>query len=109
LKKIVSGSLEQANETDNVQSITFPALGRGAKKFPAKILAKMMFQCVTEYEESLGTEPTLKDVRFVIYPTDEDSIKVMVFFWIYRVLIHTRDLQRVLIDTRILLGDIDCH
>jgi O-acetyl-ADP-ribose deacetylase (regulator of RNase III) len=50
LKKIVSGSLEQANETDNVQSITFPALGRGAKKFPAKILAKMMFQCVTEYE-----------------------------------------------------------
>jgi O-acetyl-ADP-ribose deacetylase (regulator of RNase III) len=105
LKKIVSGSLEQANETDNVQSITFPAIGRGANNFPAKILAKMMFQCVTEYEESLGTEPTLKDVRFVIYPTDEDSIKVMVFFWIYRgVLIHTRNLQGVLIDTRILQG-----
>lgn len=82
--KIVSSSLKQANETDNVQSITFPALGRGANNFPAKILAKIMFQCVTEFEEGLGTELTLKDVRFVIYPTDEDSIEVMLFFWIYR-------------------------
>lgn len=84
MKKIVSESLKQANETDHVQSITFPALGRGGNDFPAKILAKIMFQCVTGFEESLGTEPTLKDIRFVIYPTDEDSIEVMYFFWINR-------------------------
>ncbi|CAG2189265.1 PARP10_14_15 [Mytilus edulis] len=73
LKQIVTSSLQEAHEKRDVRSITFPALGRGFSNFKADNVAKLMFQCVADFEESLGTEPTVKDVRFVIFPGDEEE------------------------------------
>lgn len=72
----MTSSLQEAHEKRDVQSITFPALGRGFSNFKSDNVAKLMFQCVADFEESLGTEPTVKDVRFVIYPGDEEGVEV---------------------------------
>ena len=76
LHQIISASLKEAHETNDIHSITFPALGRGFNNFPAQTVAKVMFKCVADFEENLGSEPTVKDVRFVIYPADEEAIEV---------------------------------
>ncbi|CAC5406575.1 unnamed protein product [Mytilus coruscus] len=78
LKQIVTSSLKEAHEKRDVQSITFPALGRGFSNFKADFVAKLMFQCVTDFQESLSTEPTVKDIRFVIYPGDEEAVEAFI-------------------------------
>lgn len=79
----MTSSLQEAHEKHDVRSITFPALGRGFSNFKADNVAKLMFQCMADFEESLGTEPTVKDVRFVIFPGDEEGVEVNILFSIY--------------------------
>lgn len=76
LNQVITNSLKEANDTDHVTSITFPALGRGFNNFSPKLVAKLMFQCVSNFEDNLGSEPKIRDVRFAIYPGDDEAVEV---------------------------------
>jgi putative ATPase len=47
------------------QSISIPAIATGSFGFPKKKCAKIMFDCLLNYESVIGDEAKLKFVRFV--------------------------------------------
>ena len=60
-------------------SIALPAIGTGGLKFPATVVAKIMFDTVINFSSS-NPGSRLKEVRFVLYQTDQSNIDVSAKF-----------------------------
>ena len=56
-------------------SIVFSALGTGQLGYPKDLVAFLMYDAVMTFDQC-HPQTTLKDVRFVLYPKDDATIKV---------------------------------
>lgn len=63
-------------EIDFEKSIAFPAIGTGNLDFPKDEVAKVMMGQVLTFAEQVYKGSKL-DVCFVLYPPDQDTVKVM--------------------------------
>ena len=72
---MVTSCLEWASN-QKATSIAFPALGTGQLGFPGDVVAKEMFSAA---EIFINEKPdsSVKNIKFVIYHKDMDSIKVI--------------------------------
>lgn len=66
--------MKQADQSGHT-SIGFAAMGTGSMKYPAKLVAKNMYQKVMDYSNNNGN-CSVQHVQFVLYPKDRDTIKV---------------------------------
>jgi poly [ADP-ribose] polymerase 10/14/15 len=66
--------LEEAQQND-YQSIAFPAFGTGNLGFPRNVVAKEMFKAV-EYFQKDCSKTSVKDVRFIVYQMDSQTLQV---------------------------------
>ncbi|XP_075914659.1 uncharacterized protein LOC116938600 isoform X2 [Petromyzon marinus] len=73
LKELVKTSLRTAQERQQ-KSISFPALGAGTLKHPVKMVAATMIESVIVHFKNYPNS-CLKNVRFVLYPKDYETIK----------------------------------
>lgn len=73
LKRLLKKCLEEA-DNENMESIAFAAIGTGNLKFPREQVAKIYFDEVITYNQK-NPKTTLKDVRFVLYEKDADTIQ----------------------------------
>ena len=66
------------NEADSrkLSSIAFPALGTGNLRFPKPKVAESMYRVVKGYGLKINPETSIRQVLFVIYQSDYDTIKV---------------------------------
>ncbi|CAC5392793.1 unnamed protein product [Mytilus coruscus] len=69
----VKNCLKKADELD-MSSIAFPAIGTGKLRYPPNIAASKMFQAVEEVAAATYFQ-YLKEVNFVIFPTDENVLQ----------------------------------
>lgn len=58
-------------------SIAFPAIGTGTLRYPPNIAASKMFQAVEEVAATSNLK-YLREVNFVIFPTDEHVLQVFI-------------------------------
>ncbi|KAI8490330.1 positive regulation of interleukin-4-mediated signaling pathway [Branchiostoma belcheri] len=72
LRDILQKCLQEGQKAGS-QSIAFPAIGTGGLGFPHDLVAQVMFEEVMKYS-SKNPAGSLKEIRFVIYEGDEDSI-----------------------------------
>ena len=63
-------------DTQGFTSISFPAMGTGAQKYPKDKVAKEMFKAVSDYGSKFPST-SVKSVRFVIYTQDDDTYEVL--------------------------------
>lgn len=73
LKNLINASLDQA-ETDEYQTIAFPALGTGMLGYPTDRVVEIFFSCL---EHASTRAQSLEDVFLVIFPKDRDTFKVV--------------------------------
>ncbi|KAL9974244.1 hypothetical protein ACROYT_G011259 [Oculina patagonica] len=73
LKRLLTKCLEKA-DNQNMESIAFAAIGTGILQFPRDKVAEVYFDEVITYNEK-NPKTTLKDVRFVLYEKDADTIQ----------------------------------
>ncbi|XP_043852360.1 protein mono-ADP-ribosyltransferase PARP14 isoform X2 [Dromiciops gliroides] len=73
MENIIKECLETADSL-SLKSITFPAIGTGNLRFPKTLFAKLILSEVFKFSSS---EPlkTLKEVCFLLHPSDVDNIK----------------------------------
>ena len=69
--------LETASRS-SYSSIVFPAMGTGYLGYPKDQVAAMMYKTVIEYAQK--SETTIKEVIFVCYSGDLETIKVSMPF-----------------------------
>ena len=62
---------------DNLSTVALPAIGTGNLKIPHDIVADIMYDEVEIFSKQ--NPRTLKDIHFVVYDKDQDSIKVSRF------------------------------
>ena len=74
LGKFVSNSLMEAHKK-NLGSIAIPALGTGGHGAPPEVIAEVMFDELCEFCR-LHPRTSVKDVRFVVYPSDIQTVQV---------------------------------
>jgi len=74
LGKFVDLSLMEAHKK-NLASIAIPALGTGTHGVPPEVSAEVMFDEVCEFCR-LHPRTSVKDVRFVVYPSDVQTVQV---------------------------------
>ena len=60
----------------------FSAMGTGQLKYPRETVAMVMYQTVIEFD-SKNPKTSLKDVQFVLYQKDTETIKVRNMQWIH--------------------------
>lgn len=72
LKNLINASLDRA-ETDEYQTIAFPALGTGNLGYPTDRVVKIFFSCIERHSAQ-----SLKDVFLVIF--QNDTFKVLSLF-----------------------------
>ncbi|XP_072469901.1 protein mono-ADP-ribosyltransferase PARP14-like isoform X2 [Notamacropus eugenii] len=73
MEDIITKCLETAVSL-SLTSITFPAIGTGNLKFPKTIFAKLILSQVFKFSSS-GPLKTLKEVCFLLHPSDIDNIQ----------------------------------
>ncbi|XP_078462185.1 uncharacterized protein LOC144727318 isoform X1 [Lampetra planeri] len=73
LKDIVKTCLKTAQDKQQ-KSISFPALGAGTLQHPIKMVAATMIKSVIAHFKDYPNS-SLKNVRFVLYPKDYETIK----------------------------------
>ncbi|XP_051841363.1 protein mono-ADP-ribosyltransferase PARP14 [Antechinus flavipes] len=73
MKNIIRECLETAASL-SLTSITFPAIGTGNLRFPKDVFAKLIMSQVFEFSRS-GLLKTLKEVCFLLHPSDTDNIQ----------------------------------
>ncbi|XP_044525985.1 protein mono-ADP-ribosyltransferase PARP14-like [Gracilinanus agilis] len=76
-KKIMKGSIKACLETADslsLTSITFPAIGTGKLGFPKATFAKLILSQVLKFSSSRHSK-TLKEVYFLLHPSDTDNIQ----------------------------------
>ena len=74
LGKFVANSLMEAHKK-NLASIAIPALGTGGLGVPPEVSAEVMFDDLCEFCR-LHPRTSLRDVRFVVYPSDIQTVQV---------------------------------
>ncbi len=74
LKKLVSELMVHASE-NGMNSMAIPALGTGRLSYPPAVTARCMYQAAFEFSSQHPTG-ALKDVRFVVYDRDMNTIRV---------------------------------
>ena len=74
LRTAVSNALLTAS-TSGYTSVAMPAVGTGSLGFPADVVADIMFDTVINFRKQ-NPQSNIKEVRFVLYPADQDNIKV---------------------------------
>ena len=60
------------------ESIVFPALGTGKLGYPKRRVAADMYQAVLEFTNKTTTQ--LKDIKFVCYSDDLETLEVILFY-----------------------------
>lgn len=76
VRDLVQQSLCQAH-TKGMTSIAFPAIGTENLGIPKEHVSRFMYDEVDKFSRATSTT-TLKDVRFVLYDKDSETIKVFV-------------------------------
>ena len=76
-RKFVGGCLTSSH-TAGMTSIAFPAIGTGRLGVPHAAAAKWMFDEAIDFSES-NPGSSLKEISFVLYDGDKDSLKVHYF------------------------------
>lgn len=66
-------------EQSSWNSITIPAIGTGNLGFPKPLVAKLMFDEAFKFSQKQNAK-SLKEVHFVLHPSDTSSIKVL---WVF--------------------------
>ena len=74
LGKFVANSLMEAHKK-NLASIAIPALGTSGLGIPPEVSAETMFDELCEFCR-LHTRTSLRNVRFVVYPSDVQTLQV---------------------------------
>uniref|UniRef100_A0A8B8E6G0 Poly [ADP-ribose] polymerase n=1 Tax=Crassostrea virginica TaxID=6565 RepID=A0A8B8E6G0_CRAVI len=69
----VTESMKQADQS-GYKSIGFAAMGTGSTKYPAKLVAKTMYQNVMEYSNN-NPNCSIRHVQFVLHPKDRNTIQ----------------------------------
>ena len=77
LAAFVQKCLEEADKL-GYSSIAFPALGTGARSFPADVVASTMFHVVEMHSKKKPTT-RIQSVLFVIWVKDSETLKVRLF------------------------------
>lgn len=72
--KFIDGCLNRAH-SNGMTSIAIPAIGTGLLGYPHSFVAETMFERVKTFSQN-NKATTLKDVRFIVYDKDFDTIKV---------------------------------
>ncbi|CAN2389077.1 positive regulation of interleukin-4-mediated signaling pathway [Pristimantis euphronides] len=73
LRKIVNCCLSTAEE-NHMPSIAFPAMGSGILGFPKNTVAAIMYEETLNFSSS-GNHKHLKEVTFMLHPSDSETIK----------------------------------
>ncbi|XP_068921027.1 protein mono-ADP-ribosyltransferase PARP14-like [Petaurus breviceps papuanus] len=73
MEDIITECLETA-ASQSLTSITFPAIGTGNLRFPKNIFAKLILSQVFKFSSS-GPLKTLKEVCFLLHPSDINNIE----------------------------------
>ncbi|XP_068921145.1 protein mono-ADP-ribosyltransferase PARP14-like [Petaurus breviceps papuanus] len=73
MEDIITECLETAASL-SLTSITFPAIGTGILRFPKTIFAKLILSQVFKFSSSRALK-TLKEVCFLLHPSDIDNIQ----------------------------------
>ena len=66
--------MKQADQSGHT-SIGFAAMGTGSMKYPAKLVAKNMYQKVMDYSNN-DANCSVQHVQFVLYPKDRNTLQV---------------------------------
>ncbi|KAK3094771.1 hypothetical protein FSP39_006012 [Pinctada imbricata] len=74
LCKFVYNCMEYADKK-GYKSIGFPAVGTGKINYDRNMVAKNFYSQVKKYSDD-NPQSNIKDVRFVLYPKDEETIRV---------------------------------
>jgi len=77
----------------NLQTVAFPAIGTGGLGYPKDLVAKQMYNIVSQFA---GNNPksSLKKVYFVVHYKSEDIYKVLILYIITPFDIVVSTLQR---------------
>ena len=70
----MSNSLMEAHHR-NKTSVAFPSIGTGQRRFPPHLVATVMLEEVVKFSQN-NPRTSVKDVRFVVYPTDHETMQV---------------------------------
>lgn len=62
----------------NAKSVLFSAFGTGGSKYPSHVVAERMIQAVIDFNTKTP-KTSVKTVKFVLYPKDDQVIEVMFF------------------------------
>ena len=76
LQKFVLDCLAEAEKLKCL-SIAFPAIGTGNLAYPKQEVAQAMFEAVQQFEDR---QHFLKEVKFVLYHQDKESIQVNYYY-----------------------------
>uniref|UniRef100_A0A5F8GWC0 Poly [ADP-ribose] polymerase n=1 Tax=Monodelphis domestica TaxID=13616 RepID=A0A5F8GWC0_MONDO len=78
-QKIMEDIIRECLETPEILSlttVTFPAIGTGLANFPKAIFAELILSQVFKFSSTRPCK-TLKEVRILLHPRDQENIKVM--------------------------------
>ncbi|KAM4626560.1 LOW QUALITY PROTEIN: protein mono-ADP-ribosyltransferase PARP14-like [Discoglossus pictus] len=73
LRQLISTCLA-TTESNNLRSITFPAIGTGALQFPKNVVAALMFDEILSFS-SKNRLKHLQEVHFILHPSDLEAIQ----------------------------------
>lgn len=63
-------------DKNRLSSVAFPAMGTGNLGYPKATVALEMFDAVNDFGSN-NPSTTIRDVRFVLYEKDTETIKVI--------------------------------
>ena len=77
----MSNSLMEAHRRKK-KSVAFPSIGTGHRRFPPHLVATVMLEEVVKFSQN-NPRTSVKDVRFVVYPTDHETMQVYAVVRVY--------------------------
>jgi len=75
MRSLMKTCLMNAHDA-KLQSIVFPAIGTGNLTVPLHIASEIMYNEVETFSIKHGESTTVKDIRFVVFHKDPNSIRV---------------------------------
>ena len=74
LRKLMSNIFMEVH-SKSFRSVAFPSIGTGVRNFPPHLVAAVMLEELVKFS-LLCPQSTVKDVRFVVYPKDYETVQV---------------------------------
>ena len=71
----MSNSLTEAHHRGKT-SVAFPSIGTGQRRFPPHLVATIMLEGVIKFSRLHKGRTSVKDVRFVVFPTEDETVQV---------------------------------